>query len=61
MRGEGRQAAALLAPAYLWLVAAVFLPLSAMAWFSLLSDMPGPGAAPRLTLANYRAFFADPS
>lgn len=61
MRGEGRQAAALLAPAYLWLVAAVFLPLSAMAWFSLLSDMPGPGAAPRLTLANYQAFFADPT
>lgn len=61
MRGEGRQAAVLLAPAYLWLVAAVFLPLSAMLWFSLLSAMPGPSVAPRLTLANYAAFLADPT
>lgn len=51
----------LLAPAYLWLAVAVFLPLSAMGWFSLLPDMPGEGGAARLTLANYAAFLADPT
>lgn len=39
----------------------MFLPLSAMAWYSLLSDMPGPGVEPRLTLANYAAFLGDPT
>ncbi|MEZ5824341.1 MAG: ABC transporter permease [Geminicoccaceae bacterium] len=32
---------AFLAPAYLWLTVAVFLPLSAMLFFSFVSDMPG--------------------
>jgi spermidine/putrescine transport system permease protein len=39
----------------------VFLPLSAMAWYSFLSDMPGPGVEPRLMLANYAAFLGDPT
>lgn len=61
MTPDARRAALLLSPAYLWLAAAVFLPLSAMAWFSLLSDMPGPGAEPRLTLENYRAALGEPT
>lgn len=59
--------AALLSPAYLWLLLAVFLPLSAMLFFSFLSDVPvgatdrgveaGGLVGPGLTLDNYRAFF----
>ncbi|TVQ57529.1 MAG: ABC transporter permease [Rhodobacteraceae bacterium] len=56
--GDARRAALLLTPAYLWLTAAVFLPLSAMLFFSLLSDAPFRGADWRFTLDNYRAFFA---
>ena len=41
---EGLRAGLMLAPAYLWLTVAVFLPLSAMAFFSFLSDMPLSGA-----------------
>ncbi len=39
-RKDRTRAALLLAPAYLWLTLAVFLPLSAMAFFSFLSDVP---------------------
>lgn len=58
---DRRRAAGLLAPAYLWLSVAVFLPLSAMAVFSLLSAMPGGEEAAGLTLANYAAFFTNPT
>jgi spermidine/putrescine transport system permease protein len=57
---EDRRALALAAPAYLWLTAAVFLPLSGMLFFSLVSDLPGRGADWRLTLANYGEFLARP-
>lgn len=47
----------LLAPAYLWLTVAVFLPLSAMLYFSFLSDVPFAGKPWYYTLENYLAFF----
>jgi spermidine/putrescine transport system permease protein len=52
------RALAQLAPAYLWLTVAVFLPLSAMAFFSLLTDVPFGGREWSFTLANYAEFFA---
>lgn len=57
IRREGIRAAALLSPAYLWLTLAVFLPLSAMAFFSVLTDVPGQGRTWSYTLSNYAAFF----
>lgn len=51
------RAIALLSPAYLWLTLAVFLPLSAMGFFSFLSDVPFGDRDWHLTLDNYRAFF----
>jgi spermidine/putrescine transport system permease protein len=51
------RAAALLSPAYLWLTAAVFLPLSAMAFFSVITDVPFGDTPWALTLSNYAAFF----
>lgn len=48
----------LLAPAYLWLTVAIFLPLSAMAFFSFLTEMPMSGKDWALTLQNYTAFFS---
>ncbi len=56
-RRDHRRAAMLLSPAYLWLALAVFLPLSAMAFFSFLTDLPMAGKDWRLTLSNYTAFF----
>lgn len=56
-RRDGLRALVLLSPAYLWLTLAVFLPLSAMVFFSVLSDMPVGGADWHVTLDNYRAFF----
>lgn len=47
----------LLAPAYLWLTVAIFLPLSAMAFFSFMTELPMPGRAWSFTLQNYIAFF----
>ncbi|MCT8328147.1 ABC transporter permease [Albidovulum sediminis] len=55
-RKDRTRAALLLAPAYLWLTLAVFLPLSAMAFFSLLSDVPFGDREWHVTLDNYRAF-----
>ena len=56
--GQDRlRAVTLLSPAYLWLTVAVFLPLSAMAFFSFLSDVPFGGRDWHPTLDNYRAFF----
>ncbi|MCA0273170.1 MAG: ABC transporter permease [Proteobacteria bacterium] len=54
---DRRKAFMLLSPAYLWLTVAVFLPLSAMAYFSFLSEVPFDGRDWHFTIANYRAFF----
>lgn len=48
----------LLAPAYLWLTVAVFLPLSAMLFFSFLSAVPFTNADWHLTALNYTEFLA---
>ncbi len=56
-RREAFRAATLLSPAYLWLTLAVFLPLSAMFFFSFLSDVPFGDREWELTFANYGAFF----
>lgn len=58
---QGLQVLGLLSPAYIWLTVAIFLPLSAMLYFSLLSDVPFGGADWRYTLDNYRAFFQTPT
>ncbi|MEX0339235.1 MAG: ABC transporter permease [Arenibacterium sp.] len=47
----------LLSPAYLWLTVAIFLPLSAMLYFSFLSDVPFGDAEWHYTTENYLAFF----
>ena len=47
----------LLSPAYLWLAVAIFLPLSAMLYFSFLSDVPFGDAEWFHTTENYQAFF----
>ncbi|MGI9372623.1 MAG: ABC transporter permease [Hyphomicrobiales bacterium] len=47
----------LITPAYLWLMIAVFLPLSAMLFFSFLSDVPFGEREWHVTLANYAEFF----
>jgi spermidine/putrescine transport system permease protein len=57
-QGNGLRAALLLAPAYLWLTVAVFLPLSAMLFFSLLSAAPFTASDWYLTTANYAAFLS---
>ena len=44
------------APAYLWLTLAVFLPLSAMLYFSFLSEAPFGKREPVFTLTHYGAF-----
>lgn len=56
-RGQLRPALPLLLPAYLWLTIAVFLPLSAMVFFSFMTDLPLAGRDWAATLANYAAFF----
>jgi spermidine/putrescine transport system permease protein len=48
----------LTAPAYLWLVVTVFLPLSAMFYFSFLTVAPFGGREAELTLKQYTNFFA---
>ena len=57
-REAGLRAAALLAPAYLWLTVAVFLPLSAMLFFSIVSAAPFTGAEWHVTAANYAEFLS---
>lgn len=60
-RREGRgirPALPLLLPAYLWLTVAIFLPLSAMAFFSFMTELPLAGKGWALTLSNYAAFFS---
>ena len=57
--GSGlRRAAPLLLPAYIWLILAIFLPLSAMVFFSFMSDLPLVGRNWSFTLQNYEAFFS---
>ena len=48
----------LVAPAYLWLTVTVFLPLSAMLYFSFLVKTPLLQQAAVLTLKQYHQFFA---
>lgn len=57
-RGIG-PALPLLLPAYLWLTVTIFLPLSAMAFFSFMTDLPLSGKAWSLTVQNYAAFFSS--
>lgn len=52
-----RPALPLLLPAYLWLTVAVFLPLSAMVFFSFMTDLPLADRTWTMTLGNYAAFF----
>ncbi len=59
-RQETARAALLISPAYLWLTVAVFLPLSAMLFFSFLSDLPIGGRDWETTLENYLEFFDKP-
>lgn len=59
-RRDLAQIAVLAAPAYLWLTLAVFLPLSAMLYFSLLATAPFDGGPPAFTLENYRAILDRP-
>jgi spermidine/putrescine transport system permease protein len=47
----------LTAPTYTWLVITVFLPLSAMLYFSFLAENPFGGRGAQLTLHQYRLFF----
>jgi len=52
------RAGTLLAPAYIWLTVAVFLPLSAMLFFSFLSAAPFTNAEWHVTVLNYGEFLA---
>jgi spermidine/putrescine transport system permease protein len=52
------RAGVLLAPAYLWLTVAVFLPLSAMLFFSFLSAAPFTNAEWHVTALNYAEFLS---
>ena len=62
MTGSERlRALGLLAPAYLWLTVAVFLPLSAMLFFSLLTDVPFGDREWSFTWANYAEVFGNPT
>jgi spermidine/putrescine transport system permease protein len=47
----------LTAPAYLWLALTIFLPLSAMVYFSFLTVAPIGGREADFTFAHYTAFF----
>lgn len=54
-----RPALPLLLPAYLWLTVAIFLPLSAMVFFSFMTELPFAGKPWSFTLANYATFFSE--
>lgn len=55
-RSSFSKAVPLLLPAYVWLVIAVFLPLSAMVFFSFVTKLPATGEVWSLTLQHYRKF-----
>lgn len=57
-RRDALRAGVLLAPAYLWLTVAVFLPLSAMLFFSFLSAAPFTNTDWHVTGLNYAEFLA---
>jgi spermidine/putrescine transport system permease protein len=57
---RGWATAAQLAPAYGWLTLAVFLPLGAMLFFSILKAAPFGNRPLQLTLDNYLAFVRRP-
>ena len=57
-RNNGMGAGIMVAPAYLWLTVAIFLPLSAMLFFSFLSAAPFTNADWHLTADNYTEFLA---
>ncbi len=56
-RRDTIRAATLVTPAYLWLTVAIFLPLSAMLFFSFLTEAPFGGRAWDVTIQNYVTFF----
>ena len=47
----------LISPAYLWLTLTILLPLSAMLYYSFLSDVPIGNREVSWTLENYGTFF----
>lgn len=57
MKDNRRTLTAMVGPAYLWLAVTVFLPLSAMLYFSLLTEAPIGNRVPELTAQNYLDFF----
>lgn len=57
---DRRRLFTLLTPAYLWLSLAVFLPLSAMLFFSFLTDLPQNTPDWGFTLDNYVKFATSP-
>jgi len=60
MRAETRRRLSILgltAPAYLWLAITVFLPLSAMLYFSFLTVAPLNNRVAEFTIAHYVGFF----
>ncbi len=59
-RKDTHQLLGLISPAYLWLTVAVFLPLSAMLFFSFLTDVPFGDREWALTLQNYADFLHRP-
>lgn len=60
LRRPGLSTAALLLPAYGWLLIAVFLPLLAMLAFSFLKVAPFGNRPIEFTVAHYLAFFERP-
>ena len=56
-RSAARAVAAMVGPAYLWLALTIFLPLSAMLYFSLLTETPMGGRSAAFTLQHYLDFF----
>lgn len=54
---DSARAAVLISPAYLWLTVAVFLPLAAMLFFSVLSEAPFGDREWFFTFQNYLEFF----
>lgn len=58
-RTDQVRALALLFPAYFWLTLAVFLPLSAMAFFSFITEVPVGDTQWSVTLTNYTTFFGS--
>ena len=62
LRGVDRwRLTGLLAPTYLWLTVAVFLPLSAMLWFAFLTDVPFGAREASFTLDNFAEALTNPT